>query len=183
MENTYFSAKQIYTTGTSGVATSYIEVNCWTGTTWSCSVNGNFGLNKYEGSGPTNSLKVEYFDDDDRTAFGEVTFHYIQNQCLKHLTIPIFYAESDNWLNIFPTEDVYSKSLVNEYKVFNLKSNLLPENIDVYLPSDDNYKYFITKNYKLYLIKTNSINTKITLHASTSSSKGAITVLEENLTT
>jgi hypothetical protein len=176
-------AYQRYTEDT-GRATKNIKIVCPKSVTWSCRVEGNFGLNVYEGTGPTGDkgLEITFFDDDDKTAYGNVIVYYYDNGCLKHLSVPVFYAEENKWLNVFPTEDVFSKSLTNEYKVFTLKTNLLKEHINVSTPRQDNYKTFITDNLKLYIIKTTNIDTKISLHTSVNNNEGSITVLEENLT-
>ena len=183
----YFNAYQVYS---GEVGTRVIKVDCDTNLNWTCSVNGNFGLNFYEGIGNTtltpseNRLEITYFDDEEKDAYGEITFNYFENGCLKHVTTPIFYSEREKWLSIFPTTDVYTRGLTNEYKVFTIKTNVSKSNIDVETPGGENgnYDYFITNDLKLYLIKKTSINTKIKLLTSISKdstiTKGKITVVE-----
>ena len=192
----YFNAYQVYLESSiSNIksATKIIKVICDKDLNWTCKVNGNFGLNIYEGVGPTTDndqsdtelkLEISYFDDEEKDAYGEITFNYIKDGCLKHTTIPIFYSEKDDWLTVFPTTDVYSRNLANEYKVFTIKTNILPiDKIEVNTPPGL-YDYFITKDLKLYLIKLTSINNRIQLLTSINKDgngnliSGIITVVE-----
>ena len=179
----FFNATQVYETISNvQYGTRQIKIECNDDLIWSCRVKGNFGLNKYQDVGPTSSskqLQIVCFDDEDKTAFGEIEFSYYDEGCLRHSTIPVFYSELDKWLSIYPTTEQFDRSITNEYRTFEIKTNLPSlANIYIDIPNEENYKAFITKDNTMYLIKLTDKKVTVKLSASITNNKGHISILE-----
>jgi hypothetical protein len=127
-------------------------------TTWSCSVDGNFILTAYEGSGDT-EITISALNDDDHTARGTIHFIYKENDCMKQFDCPIWYVDY-GWIRVSPTVEHFKKGLNNEYKAFNVESG---DGVWIFGDVPNFFKKVKISSNRFYLIKTNNENCVIEL--------------------
>lgn len=124
-----------------GMLTDMVSVS--SDTSWSCSVEGNFMLDKYDGSGDT-IINISALNDIDHTGSGIIVFTYSDNDCVRQTECPVWYIDH-NWITVSPNRAYYKQNVVNEYLVFNVKCG------------DDNWDVVTTRGFHAYKVGSNKV--------------------------